>query len=66
MPKEAIQKIRKGDKFFVNGKFNPSAVRLITAAHDAYFCVGDSHMPHWTVDTEEGGCYGYGEICRQV
>ena len=52
MPKEAIQKIRKGDKFFVNGKFNPSAVRLITAAHDAYFCIGDSNMPHWAVDTE--------------
>ena len=37
MPEETIQKIRKGDKFFVNGEFNPNAARLITAAHDAYF-----------------------------
>ena len=39
MPETTIQKIRKGDKFFVNGEFNPNAARLITAAHDAYFWV---------------------------
>ena len=50
----------------VNGEFNPNAARLITAAHDAYFWVDDGNMPHWTVDAEEGGCYGYGEICQQV
>lgn len=66
MPEKTIQKIRKGDKFFVNGEFNPNAARLITAAHDAYFWVDDRGMPHWTVDAEEGGCYGYGEICQQV
>ena len=33
MPETTIQKIRKGDKFFVNGEFNPNAARLITAAH---------------------------------
>ena len=38
----------------------------ITAAHDAYFWVDDNNMPHWTVDAEGGGCYGYGEICQQV
>ena len=36
---DAGRKIRKGDKFFVNGEFNPNAARLITAAHDAYFWV---------------------------
>lgn len=66
MPEAAIQKIKKGDKFFVNGEFNPNAARIITAAHDAYFWVDDNNMPHWTVDAEEGGCYGYGEICQQV
>lgn len=50
----------------MNGEFNPNAARLITAAHDAYFWVDDRGMPHWTVDAEEGGCYGYGEICQQV
>ncbi len=63
---ELFEKIKKGDKFFVNGEFNPNAARLITAAHDAYFWVDDGNMPHWTVDAEEGGCYGYGEICQQV
>ena len=29
MPEEAIQKIRKGDKFFVDGEFNPNAARII-------------------------------------
>lgn len=52
MPKEAIQKIRKVDKFFVNGKFIPIAARLITAAHDAYFWVDDSNIPHWAVITK--------------
>ena len=52
MPETTIQKIRKGDKFFVNGEFNPNAARLITAAHDAYFWVDDNNMPHWTVDAE--------------
>ena len=50
----------------MNGEFNPNAARLITAAHDAYFWVDDGNMPHWTVDAEEGGCYGYGEICQQI
>ena len=50
MPEETIQKIKKGNKFFVNGEFNPNAARLITAAHDAYFWVDDNNMPHWTVD----------------
>ena len=59
MPEETIQKIREGDKFFVNGEFNPSAIRIITAAHDTYFWVDDSNMPHWTVDAKEAGCYGY-------
>lgn len=54
MPEEAIQKIRKGDKFFVDGEFNPNAARIITAAHDAYFWVDDNNMPHWTVDAEGG------------
>ena len=58
--------IKKGNEFFVNGEFNLNAARLITAAHDAYFWVDDNNMPHWTVDAEEGGCYGYGEICQQV
>ena len=73
MPEEAIQKIRKGDKFFVDGEFNPNAARIRekaaasgNAAHDAYFWVDDNNMPHWTVDAEGGGCYGYGEICQQV
>lgn len=66
MPEASIQKIRKGDKFFVNGEFNPNAARIITAAHDAYFWVDNNNMPHWTVDAEDGGCYGYGEICQQV
>ena len=66
MSEWTIQKIKKGDKFFVDGEFNPNSARLITAAHDAYFWVDDSGMPHWTVDAEEGGCYGYGEICQQV
>lgn len=52
MPEETIQKIRKGDKFFVDGEFNPNAARVITAAHDAYFWVDDNNMPHWTVDAE--------------
>lgn len=34
MSEETIQKIRKGDKFFVNGEFNPNAARILTAAHD--------------------------------
>lgn len=54
MPEEAIQKIRKGDKFFLDGEFNPNAARIITAAHDAYFWVDDNNMPHWTVDAEGG------------
>ena len=66
MPEETIQKIKKGDKFFVDGEFNPNSARALTAAHDAYFWVDDSGMPHWTVDAKEGGCYGYGEICQQV
>lgn len=49
---------------------NESLIRmrpdLATAAHDAYFWVDDGNMPHWTVDAEEGGCYGYGEICQQI
>ena len=45
---------------------NDAFTRIITAAHDAYFWVDVSNMPHWTVDAEEGGCYGYGEICQQV
>ena len=52
--------------FLWMAKFNPNAARVITAAHDAYFWVDDNNMPHWTVDAEEGGCYGYGEICQQV
>lgn len=36
MPEEAIQKIRKGDKFFLDGEFNPNAARIITAAHRRY------------------------------
>ena len=32
LSEETIQKIRKGDKVFVDGEFNPNAVRLITAA----------------------------------
>ena len=66
MPEETIQKIKKGDKFFVDGEFNPNSARILTAALDAYFWVDDRGMPHWTVDAEEGGCYGYGEICQQV
>ena len=60
MPEETIQKIKKGDKFFVDGEFNPNSARVLTAALDAYFWVDDGGIPHWTVDAEEGGCYGYG------
>lgn len=50
----------------MDGEFNPNSARILTAALDAYFWVDDNNMPHWTVDAEEGGCYGYGEICQQV
>lgn len=28
--------------------------------------IDDNNMSHWTVDAEDGECYGYGEICQQV
>ena len=29
MPEETIQKIKKGDKFFVDGEFNPNSARML-------------------------------------
>ena len=49
MPETTIQKIRKGDKFFVNGEFNPNAARLITAAHDTFgLMITICHIGLWT------------------